>query len=282
MDILSKDFYEGLINNTGDWISKHGVNIILLLIVGLVIYNLGGAFVKFITKIIITGAKKSTWTKRDIKKRHETVSSLLLAVWKIVVIMIVTVGVVKEFAPNLNFTTFVASLGAISVMISLGAQSLIKDFLNGLFIVSENQYRVGDIVEIDGNTGTVRYIGTRTTVIRDFDGNVHYFPNGSISHVVNKTMNYSISRFRIKLAPESDIDKSIDLINKIGEKLIKDEKWKDKIIKAPSFETISSIDGAGIEMVITGKTQPSEQWSVSSKMRQLIVEEFDKNAIVLV
>lgn len=282
MNGLSKEFFTQTFHDFIEWVSIHGINLILLLVVGLIIYHLGGFLVNIITKFIITGAKKSTWSKRDIKKRHETVSSLLLAVWKIVVMLAIGVGFVREIAPNLNFTTFVASLGAISVMISLGAQSLIKDFLNGLFIVSENQYRVGDIIEIDGNTGTVRYIGTRTTVLRDFDGNVHYFPNGSISHVVNKTMSYSMSRFKISISPDSDIDKSIELINKIGQKLAKEAKWKDKIIEAPSFETISSIDGKNVEIVIKGKTQPSEQWSVSSKMRQLIVVEFEKHGITLV
>ena len=197
--------------------------------------------------------------------------------------MIVSIGVqiAREFVPNLNLSTLVASLGIFSVVISLGAQSLVKDILSGFFIISENQYRVGDIIEINNYTGTVTYIGTRTTILRDAEGNVHYFPNGTITHVINKTMNYSIARLKINVASDTDIDKAAKLINQIGEQLAQHTKWKKRIIEAPHFDSISSISGNSIEMIISGKTKPSDQWIVSSKLRQMIIQEFDKNNISL-
>ena len=94
-------------------------------------------------------------------------------------------------------------------------------------------------------------------------------------------MTYSISRLKIGISPDADLDKAIDLINKIGKQLADKPEWKNKIIKAPHFDSISSIDGKAIELVIVGKTQPSDQWVVSSKIRQMEIEEFIKNEITL-
>ncbi len=278
MDIFTKNFFEKPI----EWASTYGINIVLIFLVGMSSYYIGSWLLKKLIKVVIFGSKRSVWSKKDIKKRQDTVNSMFLAIWKILIAFFIIVSIFRELFPNINFATFVASLGAISVMISLGAQSLIKDFLNGLFIVSENQYRVGDIVEIDGNTGTVTYVGTRVTIIRDVEGNVHYFPNGSISHVINKTMTYSMARLKINIAPDADLDRAIELINEIGNKLSAKSEWKNKILSAPHFDSISSIDGTSTELVIIGKTQPSDQWLVASKLRKMIVEEFDKNNIALV
>ena len=277
MDIFTKNLIEKPI----EWLTTHGVSIILIFVIGFATYHIGSWLIKRLIKAVIFSAKRTVWSQKDIKKRQDTVNSMFMTIWKLLIGFFIVVSVSREAFPNVNFSTFIASLGAISVMISLGAQSLIKDFLNGIFIVSENQYRVGDVVDIDGYTGTVTYVGTRVTILRDLDGNVHYFSNGSISHVINKTMTYSISRLKIGISPDADLDKAIDLINKIGKQLADKPEWKNKIIKAPHFDSISSIDGKAIELVIVGKTQPSDQWVVSSKIRQMIIEEFIKNEITL-
>ena len=165
--------------------------------------------------------------------------------------------------------------------LGFGAQSIIKDFLSGIFIISENQYRVGDIVDIEGATGTVERIGTRSTVIRDVDGNVHYFPNGMVTHVINKTMGYSMARFIVAIHPASDIDQVANIINKLGTKLASEEKWKSKIIEAPAFVSLGELTGNSVEIIIAGKTQPSDQWSVIAEMRRRLLHELEKKGIEL-
>jgi small conductance mechanosensitive channel len=164
-----------------------------------------------------------------------------------------------------------ASAGIVGVARGFGAQSVVKDLLAGLFVIGENQKRVGDIDEIEGHSGTVERIGNRSTVLRDADGNVHYFPNGMIDHVINKTMGYSMARFVIHIHPTSDIKKVTDIINKIGRKLALEEKWQTKILEAPKFVSVGDFSGTSLEVIIAGKTQPSDQWAVIGEMRKRLL-----------
>ncbi|MBS7346484.1 MAG: mechanosensitive ion channel [Candidatus Sacchiramonaceae bacterium] len=281
MEEFTKIFYDRPLDQIGIWFSEHGIDIIFSIVFGFIIYYIGKVIINYLLKLLVSGVKRPGWTKEDKKKRQNTLASLAVTVWRVVVVVSVGIQIAREFVPDINFSTLVASLGIFSVVISLGAQSLVKDFLSGLFIISENQYRVGDIIEIGGYTGTVTYIGTRTTILRDAEGNAHYFPNGTITHVINKTMNYSIARIKINVASGTDIDQATKIINQIGEQLAQDKKWKSRIIEAPHFDSISSISAGSIEMIIVGKTNPSDQWVVSSKLRQMIIQEFGKNDISL-
>ncbi len=174
-----------------------------------------------------------------------------------------------------------ASAGIIGVALGFGAQSLVRDFLSGVFIITENQYRVGDIVDIMGAAGKVERVGTRSTVIRDSDGNVHYIPNGTINHVINKTMGYSISRFTLQLEPSVDIAQVTEIINATGQALSTESKWKRKIIDPPKFIAVGDITGRSVELTISGKTQPSDQWAVTSEMRKRLLEQFEEQNISL-
>ena len=178
-----------------------------------------------------------------------------------------------------NFQSVPVSL--IGVAIGFGAQSLIKDFLSGIFIIVENQYRVGDIVDIEGAAGTVERVTIRSTVLRDTSGNVHFMPNGEVLHVINKTMGYSRVNFSLTVDPDTDVDRLVEIIDEVGVKLSEDENWKDKILEAPHFLNIGTFSDVALEVTITGKTTPSQQWSVTGEMRRRLLKAFAKHHIVL-
>ena len=169
----------------------------------------------------------------------------------------------------------------LGVAIGFGAQSLIKDFLSGIFIIVENQYRVGDIVDIQGAAGTVERVTIRSTVIRDASGNVHFLPNGEVLHVINKTMGFSKVNFTLTVDPDTDIDKLSTIIDEVGLKLSEDEKWKEKILEAPHFLNIGTFNDIALEVTIIGKTNPSQQWSVTGEMRRRLLKAFAKHKIEL-
>src|SRR5690606_7833728 len=121
----------------------------------------------------------------------------------------------------------------------------IKDFIAGIFIVLENQYRVGDIIKINNVGGRVVKLTTRITVLRDIDGNVHYIPNGSIAMATNMTMEYAKINLEITVSYDADLDKVKDIINKIGLDLAKDEEWKVFITSAPYFARVSNLGESG-------------------------------------
>lgn len=265
------------------WIDSNWSELLFILIIGLIAYVGGTRIVAFIVKRVVKGSRHRSWHKKDIEKRQKTLVGLFVSIWRIVISITLFYALVMVINPNIStaLAPLFASAGIIGVALGFGAQSLIKDFLSGIFIISENQYRVGDIIDIEGSSGTVERIGTRSTVLRDVDGNVHYFPNGMVQHVINKTMGYSMARFTMLLHPETDIDQIADLIDTMGKSLVEEDKWKDKILSPPAFVSVGEITGNSVEIIVAGKTQPSDQWSVVSEMRRRLLEEFEEKNIRL-
>lgn len=272
------------VNTVLQWLRDKGLDVLLAVAIGVVVYYIGKKLLSRLIKQLIKSARHREWHKKDIEKRQKTLVSLFATIWRLVVIFSVIYAVLQAvFGDTINntFAPLFASAGIIGVAVGIGAQSLIKDFLSGVFIISENQYRVGDVVDIEGFSGTVERIGARSTVIRDVDGNVHYFPNGMVQHVINKTMGYSMARFSVAVHPTTDIEDVSELIDKIGETLSEEEVWKNKILEAPSFVSIGEFNGNSVELIIAGKTQPSDQWSVIAEMRRRLLEAFEERGIKL-
>ena len=263
-----------------NWLSIYGGKVALTILVAGIFYYVGAMFMGSAVKRTLT-ATRHNWNAKDIEKRHNTLTGLFKTMWRVLIITLAALIIMWQLFPDVSLAPLFASAGIIGVALGFGAQSLVQDFISGLFIISENQYRVGDIVDIEGFSGTVERIGARSTVIRDADGNVHYFPNGMIQHVINKTMGYSMARFFVTLHPATDVDDVAILINEIGEKLTSEKKWAKKIIEAPAFVSITEFTSAGVTLLIAGKTQPSDQWAVTAEMRRRLLAEFEERKIEL-
>lgn len=264
-----------------DWITNNqGFSVVIALLITTIFYLLG---VVFMERIVARAVKAHgrNWPSKDIEKRQKTLAGLVTRVWRVLVVTVGALIIFSMIFPNVNLAPLFASAGIIGVAFGFGAQSLVKDFLSGIFIISENQYRVGDIIDIEGASGTVERISARSTVLRDADGNVHYFPNGMVQHVVNKTMGYSMARFSIGVHPSSDLENVISVINNIGTKLASEDKWNSKIIEAPAFVSVGEFTSTGVDLLISGKTQPSDQWSVTAEMRRRLLHELEKKEIAL-
>jgi small-conductance mechanosensitive channel len=202
------------------------------------------------------------------------------AILRVLVWLVAGFSIIRLIFPKLDLTPILASASVLGVAIGFGAQTVIKDFLSGLFIILENQYRVGDVVEIDGAIGTVEQISLRSTIVRDNDGSVHYIPNGSIAHAINKTMGFAKINLAIEVASSTDVDALAKAINEVGDKLAKEEKWKARIMDPPHFLGIDAFNTSTLEVKIVGKTQPSSQWSVTGELRKRLVAAFKKEGII--
>lgn len=218
---------------------------------------------------------------KDLEKRQKTLNALFSNIWRIIVILCAVYAGFRIFGVADILSPLFASAGIIGVAVGFGAQSLVKDFLSGIFIISENQYRVGDVIEIDGFGGVVERIGSRSTTLRDVDGNVHYFPNGIIQHVINKTMDYSMARFTLLISPDANVDHAIKVVDKIGLQLTEEDEWKEKIIDPPHYDMMSGFTATSVGLIISGKTQPSEQWSVIAEMRRRLLAALEREGIEL-
>ena len=263
-----------------DWFKDNGSSLLLTLIGSVIAYYLGSKLINFLVRHFVHGRSRNL-PQKDIEKRQKTLASLTVAIWRIIVVGISLVSILKILFPNIDLSLLFTSAGIAGIAIAFGSQALVKDLISGLFIVSENQYRVGDYVDINGATGKVERVGARTTTIRDLDGNVHYIPNGTINHVINKTMGYSRVHFTISLDSKVDLDKAVTVVNRIGKELTRDKDWSKKIIEAPQFDSVSTFTAKSIDIVIISKVQPSDQWSVTAEMRRRLLKKFEADNIDL-
>ena len=262
-------------------VSERMVETVSIVIGAVIVYYFGRMFITWAIRYAIhSTAKHRSWHRKDIEKRENTLTQLIRSFWRITIIAYIAAMVASKLF-YFDLSPLFASAGIIGVALGFGAQSLVKDFLAGIFIIAENQYRVGDVVDVMGASGTVERVGTRSTVLRDADGNVHYLPNGTIQHVINKTMGYSMSRFTLQLDPSSDISRAADIINETGQQLSKEKSWDKKIIEPPKFVSVGDITGRSVELIVAGKVQPSDQWAVTSEMRRRLLKEFEKQEIEL-
>ena len=262
-------------------ITDYGIEIIVILVVTVVIYYIGSLTTSYVVKKAVYATRRRDSHRKDVEKRQKTLVALFRNLWRALVIATGALFIFHRLFPEVSLAPLFASAGIVGVALGFGAQSLVKDFISGMFIISENQYRVGDIIDIDGATGTVERIGARSTVLRDADGNVHYFPNGMVQHVINKTMTYSVARFTVVVPSSSDLEKTIDAINDIGKKLAKENKWQTKIIDPPAFDSVLDFTSGGVTLSIAGKTQPSDQWAVASEMRRRLLTTFEESDLEL-
>lgn len=260
------------------WISDHALSIILIIVLAYVLDYVGRKIIKSAIKRSVNGhhfgrAKQPTI---DVKKRQDTIAGITALFWKVVVFLGAGLALFRIFFPQVDILPVFASAGLVGAVIGFGAQSMIKDLIAGVFIIAENQYRVGDVVEIDAGgvgSGTVEHITLRSTVLRDPSGNVHYISNGNVVHVINKTMGYSKVNFALSVKPSTDVDKLAQIIEKIGLDLSESDKWKHKIIEAPHFINLGAFSDIALEVNITGTTQPGEQWAVTSEMKKRLLQE---------
>lgn len=253
----------------------------VVIVGGWVAYHFGGAVIAAVVRRTIHRSRLRRISEEDLRKRQDTLISVLSVVLKIVIFVTILLTLFRMLLPGLDLTPLFASAGIAGIALGFGAQSLVRDFLAGIFILVENQYRVGDVVDLDGAAGTVERITLRCTILRDINGNVHYLPNGNILHAINKTMDFGKVNFTIAVHPETDVDKLTSVINAVGKKLSKQKDWREKIIEPPSFLNLGAFNDIALEVNITGKTQPAAQWAVTSEMKKRLITELATQGIEL-
>lgn len=264
------------------WFNDNWWPVALILLGAWIVHHFGLMIVSTIVRRTHRHRTHGDNSEEDIKKRQDTLIALFSAMLRVLVWMVAGFSIFGILFPQVNLTPILAGASVLGVAIGFGAQTLIKDFLSGVFIILENQYRVGDVVEIDTANGTVEQITLRSTIIRDNNGSVHYIPNGSISHAINKTTGFAKVNLSVEVSSSTDVDKLAAIINEVGDKMTTDEKWKKRIMDPPHFLGIDAFNTSTIQVTIVGKTQPTAQWSVTGELRKRLVVAFKKEGIITV
>jgi small conductance mechanosensitive channel len=196
-----------------------------------------------------------------------------------VAIVIVAVLMALSSGFEVDIGPAIAGLGIVGIAIGFGAQTLIRDWLAGIFVVLENQYNQGDVVRIAGVSGVVEDFSLRRTMLRDLDGTVHTVPNGQITVASNLTRVWARVNVDIPVAYETDIDLATQLINEVGEQLHADPEWQGRLLEAPSVVRVGHFGDTGVSLKVLGQVPAAEQWAVAGELRKRILAAFAERGI---
>jgi len=258
------------------WLVTHGIPILIIIVVGAVLWFVLRRFLPRIVRRAVTqtGYKES---KEGLEKRTNTLVSIFRGMARVVIIIVVIIMVLDEV--GVPIAPVLAGFGIAGVAIGFGAQYLIRDLIAGIFIILENQYRVGDVVRVADIGGLVEHITLRKTVLRDLDGIVHHVPNGEIKTASNFTRHFSRVNLNISVGYGTDLDHAISVINRVGKELASDENWHERIISPPKVERVDKLGDSGIEIKILGDVKPVQQWAVMGELRLRLKKAFDAEGI---
>ncbi|MDH5781225.1 MAG: mechanosensitive ion channel family protein [Dehalococcoidia bacterium] len=259
-----------------DWLDTHGIRILVITIIAVALYLLLRRFVSPLVKRTITQRMKR-YPEEEIKKRVDTLSSAIVNTGTVVIAVFAIITILPEF--GVNIAALLAALGIVGIAVGFGAQSLIRDLLAGIFILLEDQYRVGDVVKIAGIAGLVEQIGLRRTILRDLDGIVHSIPNGEIRVASNFTKLYSRVNLNISVAYGEDLDRVIKVINRVCKEMAEEPKWSAEFVSTPKVLRVDKLGDSGIDIKILGDTKPMRQWDIMGELRLRIKRTFDKEGI---
>jgi small-conductance mechanosensitive channel len=216
-------------------------------------------------------------TKTEREKRAETLVHIVRNAIKVFIYVVASFMILKEI--GVDIAPLLAGVGIAGLAIGFGAQTLVKDFLTGFFILMENQYRVGDVVKIGDHAGLVEKIKLRTTTLRDLQGVVHIIPNGEVQSVNNMTHEWSRAVLDIGVAYKEDVDKVIAVLERVGKELRQEEAYGQIMVEDPQILGVDNFGDSQVTIKMITKTCPLKQWQVARELRRRIKYAFDREGI---
>lgn len=259
------------------WLLSHGIKILLIAIVAFVLNKIIARIIEKAVRLAVI--RDETMTEEAERQREDTLIMIFNGALRIVIIIMAILMILNE--AGLNIGPMLAGAGIVGLAVGFGGQYLIRDIITGLFIILENQYRIGDVININDKGGVVEDISLRKTTLRDLNGTVHHIPHGEIKIVSNQSKDFARINIDIGIAYNSDLEKVISVINHIGEELSRDSYFKDLIINSPKFLRVNEFGESAIIIKILGDTKPLKQWEVAGELRKRLKIAFDKEGIVI-
>ena len=282
----------GLSDRVSEWLLTHGVRILLIVVVAVVLrWVLQRAVTRFVRQAVDSGLSTHLGRNRATRviasatgalserrrQRTETLGSVLRSLITAVVFGVAALMVLSEFGVDL--APLLASAGVAGVALGFGAQSLVKDFLSGIFMLLEDQYGVGDLIDVGEATGSVEEVTLRVTKLRDPSGIAWYVRNGEIIRVGNKSQGWSTAVVDLPVAYTENVEKVIAIIREVVQTMYADEKWSAVMIEEPSVAGVEQITGTSVTIRVFAKTEPNEQWGVQREIRERVKVAFDRAGV---
>lgn len=228
------------------------------------------------TGLAMLDTSSSTPTVRR-HQRAVTIGSGVRSFATIIIWVVATFMVIA--ALGVRPATLLTSAGLIGVALGFGAQNLLRDLIAGTFMILEDQFGVGDVIDTGEATGTVEHISLRATRLRDVNGVVWHVPNGEIRRVGNMSQEWSRALLDVSVAYDTDIDLARDVILRTAAGMAGEPAWRDRILERPEVWGVEMLGADGISIRLVVKTRPLEQWSVARELRARIKHAFDEAGI---
>lgn len=256
------------------WLLGSGLRI---LIIALLTYLIVRVIAAASRRLEDTVSHESSPDMQEQFKRARTLSRLVRDALTAIVMVIAGLMVLREL--EVDVMPILTGAGIVGLAVGFGAQTLVKDLISGFFLILENQVRVGDVARINGTGGLVEAINLRTVVLRDLEGIVHIFPNGSIETLANLTKDFSYAVIDVGVAYKEDPDSVIAVLGEIGAELAADPHYQLNVLEPLEILGVDGFEASQVTIKIRVKTLPLKQWEVGRELRRRIKRTFDARGI---
>lgn len=260
-----------------DWLTETGstiVSIVVIIVVALIVLRLLRTFVQKIVQRVLSDTDQ---TPRELRQKAQTLAAVVESAGRLIVFLVAGMMILSNI--GLDIGPLIASAGVAGLAIGLGAQSLIRDTINGFFILFENQYAVGDSVRVGEFSGTVEEVSLRRTVLRSVNGAVIIIPNGEVRAVQNQSKGWSRAVIDIDTTAVADERRVLAILHELLDDIRDDPEIGAAIIEAPDILGINAITPTGVTFRVLIKTEPLGQWKVERELRLRILRAFRDNGI---
>jgi small conductance mechanosensitive channel len=258
------------------WLLDEGVTILIIIAASLVAYRLLTIATSRLSKHIQSLDDEDD---SELDRRTKTIFRVIHSSGAVIIVSTALITILNEV--GIPVGPLLASVGVVGLALGLGAQTLVRDVISGLFILIENQYTVNDVVELAGISGTVEEMNLRVTKIRDVNGTLHMIPNGEIRVVANKTRDWSRAVVNVGVTYDTDVDKATAVLQHIGQKAQQDPETGRLLLETPVITGVEDLGDWAVQLRLMVKTQPGTHWQVMRWLRREIHLAFAKEGIDL-
>lgn len=271
-NVWGLDLTAWMANGVGEMFASSALRLLFLLIVAVAAFELAGFLIGRLFDRVADGASEA---RR--RAQLKTLGPLLEGVVQTAVIIVAVLMALGEVGVKIG--PLLAGAGVVGIALGFGAQTLVKDFLTGIFLIVEDIVSVGDIVRIGDAGGLVEEMTLRTIRLRDFDGTLHVFPYGEAQIVHNLTKTFSYYVFDLSVSYGSDIDEALRIMREVGQGMQADETFAEKILEPIEVVGVDNLADSGVILKARIKTKPIQQWSVGREYNRRIKLAFDRAGI---
>jgi small conductance mechanosensitive channel len=251
------------------WALTHGVNILIIAAGGYVMVRAANLAIEHLQFKL---GRRHAATDLEWQRRAATLGGILTSLVTVSVIFVVVLMLLREL--SVDVLPILTGAGIAGLAIGFGAQNLVRDVISGFFLILEDQVRVGDAARINGIAGSVEYINLRTIVLRDGEGAVHVFPNGTVTALANLSKQFAYAIVEVRVAYAENMDRVMGTIREIGAALQRDASWGPLVLDPIEVLGIESIADGAATIRVRFKTAPLNQGRVANELRRRIVATF--------